>query len=130
MKMGGWIAVLSLALFWPVAVLAQDDGVARAQFTTAVEDREPTDRIDRLGVEHDRISFFTELRGLEGRTVTHRWVYDRSTEASVEFEVGGPRWRVWSTKQLIPDQTGEWTVLVSDDTGRLHGAWSFDYGEE
>lgn len=129
MRMTTLISMMLLAFTWTSAAHAGGAEVARAQFTTAVEDREPVDDVRQLGTEQDSVSFFTELRNLEGRTVTHRWVFDRATVATVEFEVGGPRWRVWSTKDLVPDRTGTWTVLVVDDAGRLHGSWSFEYGE-
>ena len=32
--------------------------------------------------------------------------------AEVDFNVNGPRWRVWSAKNLWPTWLGEWTVEV------------------
>lgn len=121
---------LLLLASWSAVAVAQDAGVARAQFTTAIEDREPVDQVHRLGTEHDRVVFFTELRGLEGRRVTHRWVHDGEVEARVDFEVGGPRWRVWSSKDLIPEWSGTWIVEVVDDEGTFHGSWDVTYGDD
>lgn len=115
---------------WIGVALAEDGRVARAQFTTAIEDREPVDRVEGIDTAHDDILFFTELQGLEGTTVTHRWLYGGEVRGEVEFEVGGPRWRVWSSKDLVADWTGPWTVVVLDGEGGNLGLWSFEYTEQ
>ncbi len=91
--------------------------VARAAFATAVEEREPVNSIDSLTNDHSRVFFFTELVELQGQSVVHRWELDGQVVAEVPFEVGGPRWRVYSTKSLLPGSTGEWTVTVVDGEG-------------
>lgn len=83
-----------------------------AQFTTGVENREPIDQVTFVGNEARKVYFFTDLRGLEGRTIVHRWLYGGKVMAEVEFEVRGPRWRVWSSKDLLPDWIGDWTVEI------------------
>ena len=47
--------------------------------------------------------------------------------ARVPFVVYGPRWRVYSTKTLEPSWTGEWTVRVEDESGRVLHTESFSY---
>lgn len=101
--------------------------VARATFTSEVVDREPVDTIDRLSTDHVQILFFTELRGLRGQTVTHRWEHGGEVLAEVPFEVGGDRWRVFSSKKLLPGWVGEWSVAVLDSEGRVLAARSFEY---
>jgi hypothetical protein len=63
------------------------------------------------------VYFFTDLRNLQGRTVMHRWMYNGQVVSQVPFEVGGPRWRVNSKKEIDPDQVGEWSVTVVDQSG-------------
>ncbi|MEW8116884.1 MAG: DUF2914 domain-containing protein [Candidatus Thiodiazotropha sp.] len=106
-----------------------DAYVARAQFTTAVVDREPVDQIVKLDAQATRIFFFTDLRNLQGRTVTHRWEYDGQVLSEVDFEVGGPRWRVYSAKSLDPGEPGKWTVFVIDESGWPLHATIFEHGE-
>jgi len=109
-----------LSLLLPAAGQAQDKPqgyVERAQFTSAVENREPVDLVTVLGNDHREIRFFTDLRQLAGRTVTHRWEYQGKVMAEIPFQVGGPRWRVYSSKTLLPDQLGKWTVVVVDQSG-------------
>lgn len=122
------VLAVTLGLLGVEASWAQEGGVARAQFTSGIDGREPVDDLQSIGADTREIVFFTELRGLEGRAVAHRWVHDGETQAAVDFDVGGPRWRVWSTKSLIPEMQGEWTVEVVDDTGKSWGEWSIAYG--
>lgn len=101
--------------------------VVRAAFTSGIADREPVNRILSLGNNERTIYYFTDLRGLSGQTVTHRWQYEGTTVAEVQFQVRGPRWRVWSRKSLLPGQTGEWTVSVVNQAGDVIASHSFLY---
>lgn len=91
--------------------------VARSAFALAVVDREPVDEV--AVVTNDSVYYFTDLRGLEGETIRHRWIYQGEVMADVEFTIGGPRWRVWSKKSLLPRWSGQWTVSVVDDSGAV-----------
>ncbi len=93
--------------------------VDRAQFTTAIRDREPVDEIHTLTGTARRVYFFTELRGMTGAMVIHRWIHDGRVMASVPFQIHGPRWRVWSSKRLAPRWAGIWTVQVLNGAGKV-----------
>jgi hypothetical protein len=101
----------------PPATPPASDSVARAVFTTSVADREPADQIMSLKNDVQQVYFYTELNGLEGHSVAHKWEYGGEVKAAVTFDVKAPRWRVWSSKQLDPSWTGEWTVSVVDASG-------------
>ena len=101
--------------------------VARSTFTSGVVEREPTDTISHLGNDARRIVYFTELRGMKGRTVIHRWKYDGQVKGEVAFDVGADRWRVYSSKQLDPSWLGVWTVVVVDVDGNTLSEESFTY---
>ena len=101
--------------------------VARAQFTTAIEEREPVDNVVLLSSEVDQVYFFTDLRQLEGQTVTHRWEYNGKVEAEVNFQVTSDRWRAFSSKNLDPGKLGPWTVVVVDERGWPIKAALFEY---
>lgn len=111
----------------PQSAAPSKGNVARAQFTTEVVDREPADRILKLGNDIDTVYFFTDLRHFEGQTVTHRWEYRGEIVFSVDFEVKGPRWRVYSRKVLAPSLLGKWTVVVTDERGWPLKAVIFEY---
>lgn len=101
--------------------------VARAQFTREVVDREPVDTLVELPNDENRVLFFSEVRDMQGQTVTHRWEYQGRVMAEVSFRVDGPRWRVYSEKRLLPEQTGMWTVMVVNQQGWPLRAEVFKY---
>ncbi len=101
--------------------------VARAAITSAVVDREPVDNLLTLSNEFDRVYFFTDLRHLEGHRVSHRWYYRDRLMSEVQFEIRGPRWRVWSSKSLDPSWVGEWRVAVVDQDGTILATRQFVY---
>lgn len=104
-----------------------EDGVARSVFTTAIDNREPVDQVGQLSNDNTAIKFFTEIMGMEGHAITHRWEKDGEVKAEVTFNVGGNRWRVWSSKNLDPSWLGNWQVSVVDEGGNLLAQESFAY---
>ncbi len=98
-----------------------------AQFTSGVENREPVDQITFVENGVRRVFFFSDLRGLSGQTIHHRWIYNGKTLADVSFEIRGPRWRVWSSKELVPDWIGDWTVEIVTSDGEVIAAETFTY---
>lgn len=101
--------------------------VKRAVFASAIVDREPVDHLDSLTTDVDSIFFFSEIVGMEGQTVKHRWTFGGEVMAEVSFVIGGPRWRVYSCKRLVPGWVGEWTVSVADDSGNALDEKRFVY---
>ena len=129
------VAAVLTAAWFAAPALAQEAGTAdlpqagaqsgaagqviRSAFTSAVLGREPVDSILGLGNDESHVYYFTELRGMAGTRVVHRWEYAGEVMAEVEFEVKGWRWRVWSRKSLMPQWTGQWTVSVLDQDGHV-----------
>ena len=102
--------------------------VSRALFTICVDNREPVIQIDSIDSgSYTSISFFTELTELTGHNVTHQWTFDDKVMFEKTFEVKGPRWRVWTSKTLIPSWTGMWTVNVLDDDRSVLTSKTFEY---
>ena len=101
--------------------------VARSALTSEVQEREPVDRLDRVTGQHDELVYFTELRGMSGQTAKHRWEHNGKIMAEVEFDIKGPRWRVWSSKKLLPEWTGAWTISVINDAGEVIAQQGFTY---
>ena len=92
-----------------------------------IERYEPVDEIEVLANDQREARFFTEIRDLDGRTITHRWEYQGRVQAEVHFQVRGPRWRVYSLKTLRPLWLGEWTVHVVDEQGNVLHTATMDY---
>ncbi len=102
--------------------------VSRAIFTIGIDNREPVIMIDSIdNSAYTSISFFTELIDLSGRNVTHQWTHNDKVMFEKSFKVKGARWRVWTSKTLLPSLTGSWTVNVLDDNGSVLLSKSFEY---
>jgi len=95
--------------------LPPNSGVARAAFTTQVVGDEPVDQVVVLTNDVREISYFTDLRGLDGCTVTHQWEHEGQVVARISFSVEASRRKLHSTRQLDAAATGHWTVLVLDE---------------
>jgi len=137
LQLKGWLmlrtiiklVVLSgVLLTLPMASWA--DTIARAQFTSDVVEREP---IDELGptiiVQYggiQKVYFFTDLRDMEGDQIVHRWTLDGDVMAEIPFNIGGDRWRVWSSKRLLPGFDGIWAVDIIKN-GSVVETHSFNY---
>jgi len=98
-------------------VTITDADIVRAQFTSAIQQKEPTDNVVLLSNNNEQIYFFTEIKNYNGGKITHRWEYQGTVMAEVSFDIGGPRWRIHSSKKLKPHWTGIWSVIVLDETG-------------
>lgn len=102
--------------------------VSRAVFTIGIDNREPVIMVDSINSSaYNSISFFTELNGLAGHSVTHQWVYNDKVMFEKTFDVKGDRWRVWTSKTLLPSWTGIWTVKVLDTDRTELASKSFEY---
>ncbi len=101
--------------------------IARVAFTSEIVDRDPVDRIAELTNDSRVIYFHSELLGLDGSEVLHRWEFNGQTMAEVPFRVGANRWRVWSSKRLDPVWLGEWRASVVSTDGRVLASETFRY---
>ena len=105
--------------------------VSRAQFTSGIQAREPVDTVKKTfysdGMKSKRLYYFTELRGMKGDSITHRWNHEGQTVANVTFNINGDRWRVYSSKNLPSSMKGQWNVVVTDANGNALVSDSFVY---
>lgn len=102
-------------------------GITRGVFTTEIVDKEPVSELKDISVETTRVYYFTEITGLNGHTITHRWEYNGQVFAEVEFKVSGDRWRTWSSKNMLSSWAGKWQVSVLDEGGNIIEQSEFDY---
>lgn len=126
-------SLLVVVALFGMSVASAAGTVARAQFASDVIDREPIDNIgDVIKVEYgeiQRVYFFTDLRDMAGSQVIHRWKLDGDVQAEIPFDIRGERWRVWSSKRLMPGFDGVWSVDIVKD-GEVVDSYSFDYVDE
>ena len=116
----------TLATDSPAFDKLSDAKVKRAQFTNGIYDREPIDHVGPVlptwdpAQEPRQIFFFTELTKLDGHTIYHRWKLNDELVGEIPFEVGSSwRWRVYSSKTILPTMTGQWRVAVVDELGNV-----------
>jgi len=121
---------LALVVLAPLPVLSAEAEVSRAQFTTAILDREPIDELATLSTDADKVFFFTELRNMDGATVTHRWTLNGTVMAEISFNVRASRWRVYSNKALLSEWRGDWVVDIVDDKGTVIASRTVAYGDQ
>jgi hypothetical protein len=124
------IAIIILGLFLSFSTFAHDwphENISEAVFALNVEDRVPINIVEELDNSLGKIYFFTNIRNLKGEYITHRWIYDDKVMADVRFEVRGPRWRIWSSKNLWHTWIGQWRVQVLLDDATVLFEKTFNY---
>jgi hypothetical protein len=101
--------------------------VTRALFTRQVKDLEPVDTVSVLTNDITRVIYFTEIHGMAGQTITHRWEYNGKILLEKKHEVGSSRWRAYTSKKLDPTLLGEWKASVVDAAGGTLSVNTFTY---
>ncbi len=98
------------------------NSVSRSLLTTNVVKREPVDVLkDEISLSQfeQKLFFFTEVKNMQGRFVEHVWAFEGQELARVRLSISAPRHRTYSSKNIMPSQTGQWRVTVVDDEKRL-----------
>jgi hypothetical protein len=101
--------------------------VTRALFTRKVKDLEPVDTVSVLTNDKTRITYFTEIHGMAGQTITHRWEFNGKVLLEIKHEVGSSHWRAYTSKTLDPTWLGEWKASVVDAAGGTLSVNTFTY---
>ncbi|MFK8014931.1 MAG: DUF2914 domain-containing protein [Gammaproteobacteria bacterium] len=116
----------------PEGATSTNGQVSRAVVSSGVEDLEPLDDLGSDVVLSDggyqTVFYFTELRNFNAGHVVHRWTVNGKVIADVPLRVGGGwRWRTYSSKDLLPGMTGDWSVAVIDGDGNILGERRFQF---
>lgn len=70
--------------------------------------------------EGKRVWFWSRVEGgAAGMSIDHVWLHDGEEVLRVPLNVGGPRWRTQSYKDLGPGSAGRWAVEARDASGRV-----------
>lgn len=127
------VLVIISSLLISINVLASDwphENISNAEFAMEIKDRTPLNIIEELDNSFGKIYFFTNIRNLQGQSIRHRWIYKNKVMAEVEFDINGPRWRVWSSKNLWSTWLGEWSVEVLNANSEVLYKKEFNYIEK
>ncbi len=86
-------------------------------FCTGVEEREAVGAASEFTADQGQIYFWSNvLNDGEASSVAHVWYYKGVEMARVELPAKYPRNRIWSSKTIPSEWTGEWKVeIVSGD---------------
>ena len=106
------------------------ENISNAVFALNVEDRVPINIVEEADNSLGKIYFFTNIRNLDGERITHRWIYKDKIMGDVSFDINGPRWRVWSSKNLWYTWIGEWKVQVLRMDGSILYEKIFNYTDK
>ena len=103
------------------------NAVKRAVICTGIMNHEPTDSITAVPASTSKVFFFTEIAGMEGKTITHRWMKDGSKIADIRISVATDRYRCHSSRS-VSGKTGNWTAQVLDENGKKLKEVAFTVG--
>mgnify|MGYP001828838845 CR=1 FL=1 len=112
--------VLDLSFIPDLSTCPADVSVSRAEFTSAIESREPVGIARSMNDAADVRYFFSEISGAKRPlTIIHYWFADGLPLAVEELPVDpSERWRTWSSKGTIDSNPEQWEVLVVEkETG-------------
>lgn len=102
--------------------------VTTALVTTKIENRVPETQTseNRFPATVDKLIYFTQLEEAAApTTILHEWYWEGKLLASVPLAVKAERWRTWSSKTIMPHQTGSWTVVSKRPDGSTAQNTSF-----
>jgi hypothetical protein len=104
---------------------APQGSVTRMRLAERMEGLEPGPGV-ALPIRRGRtIYFFTELKGLAGRPIVHRWHWEGRVVQDRAVRPSSPAWRAYTAKAI--DRRGAWQVTVVDTaTGSVLAEHRFD----
>ncbi len=109
------------ALVWAGSLEVQDVAIG-----TGVYQRVPTGISSYFDSSVGKLYAFTRIVGADGDTrVYHKWYHGDVLVADVTLTVRSDDWRTWSTKNVRPDWTGDWRVVVVSEDGSVLGSVKF-----
>jgi hypothetical protein len=88
--------------------------VRRAVICSGVTNHEPIDSMTMVPSTVGKVFFFAEIAGMEGKTVTHRWMKDGNKVADIRISIASNRYRCHSSRS-VAGKSGDWTVQLLDD---------------
>jgi hypothetical protein len=118
----------------PTVLCAQEEEPPREEIsvelilTTGVVDREPVDTTEAFAADVGEVYAWMRVTGAEGQTIQIVWTHGAES-APVSLEIGGSSWRTWSSKTVLPEDAGDWTVEVRDADGNVLATANFTVGE-
>ena len=104
-----------------------DGDVPRALFTTKLKNNEPLNEVLIIENTVRKIYFFSVVKGMQGKTITHRWEIRGEKVFEQQFKISSNSENLISQLELEPSRVGEWMVVMSDEKGWPIKATMFKY---
>ncbi|NPA12906.1 MAG: DUF2914 domain-containing protein [Aquificae bacterium] len=116
-----------LILFVFSFAFAQTVSVEDMKFAVAIQDREPIGISDKFPPDIGKVYCWTKVKASQVPTkIYHVWYYKGREMARVELGITYPVFRTWSSKNILPQWVGKWTVVVEDEEGNKVAEKSFE----
>lgn len=124
------LIVISLLAIFPVGA-SNNNPVTQAIITTGItKSAQPiTDNLSIVDSAIGYVTFYTELNGLNGKTIEHQWFYNQQKISSITMAISSEQSINWSQSSILPSQLGDWEVRVVDQTGNILAARRFSVVE-
>jgi len=106
------------ALATPTAAQEMQEITVEGAIAADVVDMEPVDPGTTFSADVGTLWCWTKVTGAAGTTVEHVWSFGEY-EWVVALDLGGSPWRTYSSKKIVPEWTGDWTVTVRTIDGQV-----------
>ena len=94
--------------------------VKEMTFCAGVEEREPVSKDTTFSSDVGQIFFWSNvLNDGDEASIEHVWYYKGEEMARVMLPANYPRNRVWISKTILPEWTGEWMVVIMAGSEKL-----------
>ncbi len=121
-----------LCLVCPAIAFAQAPPAAapgmtiESQLCRSVLEREPVEPAESFPADVGQVFLWTKVTGAtDSVIIKHVWFYEEQEMATVELPVRSSLWRTWSSKNILPQWTGNWQVKIVDAEGNIFKSVSF-----
>ena len=119
-------SIAAMVFAVPAFVLAGTLEIQDVAIGTDVYDRVPAGISTNFDSSVGKLYAFTRIVGAEGDTrVYHKWYFGDVLVADVPLSVRSGNWRTWSSKNVQPEWTGDWRVVVVSEDGSILGMVKF-----
>ena len=94
--------------------------VAQMAICRSVENREPLGAAESFDASVGKLYCFTNIVGAQTPIeITHAWYFGDTERAMVSLLVRSPNWRTYSSKNIMPQEVGQWRVDVIGPEGEV-----------
>ena len=112
------IGMCALALGTQAQEKNEDIRVGYGVICLNVQDREPVGVDTSFSSDAGLLYCFTRIEGATDSTsVTHLWYYGQRKVSVTTLPVKSSRWRTFSKKEINPEWTGKWHVVILSEAG-------------